>query len=123
LHAQQLLTGQHKKICARMDARAQRILHGALTFACKLRPDSDQIKDFARAQRVEVTGQGEKNKKWWRAQTLLSGSKQKKKSARPAEEMTGHAGCDRIKKISRQAISRRRRPVNREKDAARPSRM
>jgi hypothetical protein len=48
-----------------MDARAQRILHGALTFACKLRPDSDQIKDsactaqkkiFLRAR--EVTGRG-----------------------------------------------------------------
>jgi hypothetical protein len=35
LHAQQLLTGHHKKkICARIDAKAQRILHGALTFAC-----------------------------------------------------------------------------------------
>jgi hypothetical protein len=63
-------------------------------FACKLRPDSDKKKS-ARAWR---TGQGKVEK-------LLHAQQKKKKILRApqgkwpdADEMTGYAGCDRIKK-------------------------
>jgi hypothetical protein len=85
-----------KKICARIDARAQRILHGALTFACKLRPDSPK-KSSGRAgwqSWGEATGRPS-NKKFWRSDTAVEKRPDRKNGAhRPC-----WAAASRRKKI------------------------
>jgi hypothetical protein len=112
LHAQQLLTGHHKKrFCARSRMRPdspQIKNSGALTRLWRS-DRTEQIKKVARTDAAERQ-QAKKNMRAQQRKWPVN-KKKKKNVARPA-------GCDRIKKICTPGRQQRwKRPVNKEKDA------